>query len=168
MRDATIFEATLAHGICEGMRIAAGGSELAVGPGYGYMSGQRVNGDWKLDLARQSGWGFVKVSDSLVLGAVCVQHGRIIAFRDMRQRLTVWRWHDGEGSLCYTPDRQEVVVRIQGAVQIAGLWEPAIAHCPLPPGKVLQPGNVYAADVSFDKQAGQASGMILETVGVMQ
>ena len=164
----TIAQCTEAHGICEGMAVHMAGTRLRIGPGHGYVSGERIEGEWEFDMTGRSGWGFVKIAGGLCLGTVLVHAGRIMAWRDMRQHLTIWRWLTGTGSLCYVAQRPEVVARLQGAVQIGGTWEPAIAYAPFKVGQLLEPGEVYAADVGFDKPALQSGGMILETIGVMQ
>jgi len=166
--DVTIFRATLATGVCEGLHVTAAGGLLQVGPGYGYLRGERFAGGYEFDLSAEKGWKFLRVGEGLTLGVVLVERGQAVAYRDLRPRLTVWQWVRGEAGLCYHPTRREVVTRLQGAVQARGLWECAVAYAPFPPGTILEPSEVYLADLSWDKPPLQAGGMILETVGIAE
>ena len=180
MPDIDLFRCTEATGACEGLRVAARGATVTVSAGFGYVGGVRVEGGWRINVGRERGWRFVQVAPdagfvhpqevqgALVLAAVRVERGEAVALRDVRARLCAWRWLGPVGALAHHAEAQEVVTRVQGAVQVGGLWEQARAFAPWYIGDVLEAGGVRVATVRFDKPPLAATGMILETVGIVK
>lgn len=178
MRARTLWECTLATGVVDGLYVAADSGSVVVGEGYGYYAGRRLDGDWQLDVTPLEGWQYVHVvpggafcgprahREGLALAAIYVQHGSVVALRDVRPRLSMWEWTGQRGAVTWQPDRTVVVTRVQGAVEIVGAWETAKALCPFDAGAVVEPNELVLWECVYDKCGDAGSGLVVETIGV--
>jgi len=180
MADVDLWRCTTAHGVCEGLRVICDGGRVAIGDGYGYCCGCKIEGGHLLDVSQQRGWHWLQVSPAgafcgprthdgaLALAALHIQRGEVIALRDVRTRLYAWQWLGPVGALVFLTTYRERVLRVQGAVQVGGLWQLARAHVPFRVGQMLEPSVLTVSGVNWDAEAFGASGLILETVGVTE
>lgn len=177
MSEATFWRCVEATGVCEGLHVRADRNIVHISAGTGYHEGRPVRGSWRLNLSGQRGWRFVQVApggacahatafeEALPLAVVRVEHEQVVAMRDVRPRLYMWRWLRGDGALLFAPQGREVITRVQGAAQVGGVWETARAFVPWTVGSVLEPGEVTQAHIAFDKPA-PTTGVMIETVGM--
>ena len=181
MADLNVWQCTTATGVCDGLRITAEGAKVTVGEGYGYAAGVPVSGGWQLEVVKQQrGWHFLQVAPEgafigprqhdgvLCLAALLIERGQVVALRDVRRRLYCWKWLTDMGGVAWMASRRETVLRVQGAVQVQGLWGLARAHVPFRVGQILTPGELMLHEVRWDVAQTGGAALILETTGVTE
>jgi hypothetical protein len=167
MPQADLYQCVAATGIVEGFNLAVDGTRFIIDKGKAYLHGQPMTGGFVVDFAgREPGWymvtaagetcaavrGLVEVGLTLAL-ILTGGEGGIRMARDLRQRLLMLIWQQGQTDAIVTMPAACRVLRLQAAVleqhEGGALWARKIAGCNVRIGDLLPKDRPLRVDCAF-------------------